>query len=139
MTISAWYLPSFVSLFLYGVWGYWGAKASSLIQPLSTVFYSSLGVLVAGFIALFLLGFKPELSMKGGAYGLLNGLANGIGCIFFIIALRKGPAMPVILITSMYPFITLLFCVLFLKQGVTWKQGIGMLFAIMALIFLSLE
>ncbi|GGI81692.1 EamA family transporter [Legionella impletisoli] len=139
MNLSPWYYPTLVSLILYGAWGFWGAKASSLIQPLSISFYSSLGVLFAGLIVLFLLGFKPELSAKGSMYGLLNGLANGIGCIFFIIALRKGPAMPVILITSMYPFITLALCVIFLKQGLSVKQGIGMVFAMLALVLLSSE
>lgn len=137
--MTAWYYPSIVSLLLYGAWGYWGAKASDLIEPLSITFYSSLGVLIAGGIALVLLGFKPEFCPKGSLYGLLNGLANGIGCIFFIIALRKGPTMPVILITSMYPFVTLLLCMVFLKQGLTLKQGLGMLFAMLALILLSID
>ena len=139
ISMSAWYYPSIISLLLYGVWGYWGTKASGLIQPLSITVYSSLGVLIAGVIALFLLDFKPEFCSKGSFYGLLNGLANGIGGIFFIIALRKGPTMPVILITSMYPFVTLLLCLFFLKQGLTLKQGLGMLCAISALILLSLD
>lgn len=139
MTVSPWYFPSIISLFLYGFWGFWGAKASSIIQPLSIAFYSSLGVLLAGAVALFLLDFKPEFCIKGSAYGLLNGLANGLGCLFFIIALRNGPAMPVILITSMYPLITLFLSVIFLKQSITPKQMIGMCFAVLALIFLSME
>ncbi len=139
MTISSWYYSSFISLCLYGAWGYWGARASNFISPLSTTFYSSLGVLVAGLLALLLLGFKPELSTKGSIYGLLNGLANGIACIFFILALRRGPTMPVILITSMYPFITLALCIIFLKQSLTIKQVVGMFFAILALVLLAFE
>lgn len=139
MTINTWYFPSIIALLLYGAWGYWGARASSFINPLSITFYSSLGVLIAGVFALALLDFKPELSAKGSVYGLLNGLANGIACIFFIIALRKGPAMPVVLITSMYPVVTLILCVIFLKQGVTIRQGLGMLFAVAALLMFSTE
>lgn len=137
--MSTWYYPSIISLLLYGVWGYWGAQASNFIKPLSISFYSSLGVLIAGIIALILLGFKPEFCAKGSLYGLLNGLANGIGCIFFIIALRNGPPMPVILITSMYPFVTLLLCLFFLKQGISLRQGLGMICAIGALVLLSTE
>lgn len=139
MNISTWFLPSFVALCLYGAWGYWGARASSFINPLSITFYSSLGVLISGIFALVLLDFKPELSAKGSIYGLLNGLASGIACIFFIFALRKGPAMPVVLITSMYPAITLILCMIFLKQGVTLKQTLGMCFAFLALILFSSE
>ncbi|CDZ77913.1 EamA-like transporter family protein [Legionella massiliensis] len=139
MFINTWYFPSIIALCLYGAWGYWGARASSFINPLSITFYSSLGVLISGILALVMLDFRPEISTKGSIYGLLNGLANGIACIFFILALRKGPAMPVVLITSMYPLITLLLCMVFLKQGVTVKQILGMLFAVMALILFSME
>ncbi|CEK11754.1 EamA family transporter [Legionella hackeliae] len=139
MNFTSWYYPSLAALCLYGAWGYWGTRASNFINPLSITFYSSLGVLISGVIALFLLDFKLELSPRGTLYGFLNGLANGIACIFFIAALRKGPAMPVVLITSMYPLITLLLCMLFLKQGITLKQGLGMIFAIAALILFATE
>lgn len=138
MNIS-WYYPSLIALLLYGAWGYWGSRASSFINPLSITFYSSLGVLLSGIIALVLLGFKLDLHVKGSVYGLLNGLANGIACIFFILALRNGPTMPVVLVTSMYPMVTLLLCMIFLKQGITLKQGLGMGFALVALILFATE
>lgn len=139
MNFSTWFVPSLAALILYGVWGYWGTRASDFINPLSITFYSSLGVLISGVIALILLGFKPELSIKGGAYGLLNGLASGIACIFFIFALRNGPTMPVVLVTSMYPMITLILCMVFLKQELSIKQGIGMVFALASLILFALD
>ncbi|STY28419.1 bacterial/Archaeal transporter family protein [Legionella wadsworthii] len=139
MILSSWYLPSIIALVLYGAWGYWGTRASTFINPLSITFYSSLGVLVSGIIALILLDFKLELCLKGSTYGLLNGLANGIACIFFIVALQKGPTMPVVLVTSMYPMITLLFCAVFLNQGITFRHGLGMIFAILALILFATE
>lgn len=139
MNSSAWYYPSIIALFLYGAWGYLGTRASSFINPLSITFYSSIGVLISGIIALILLDFKPDLCPRGSTYGVLNGLASGIACIFFIVALRNGPTMPVVLVTSMYPIITLILCVLFLKQGVTLKHGVGMIFAIASLILFAME
>jgi transporter family protein len=139
MNLSSWYYPSLIALCLYGAWGYWGTRASNFINPLSITFYSSIGVLISGIIALILLDFKPDLSVKGSAYGLLNGLASGVACIFFILALRNGPTMPVVLVTSMYPLITLMLCMIFLKQGLTLKQGLGMVFAVVALILFATE
>lgn len=135
----SWYFPSLIALLLYGAWGYWGSRASDFINPLSITFYSSIGVLLSGIIALVLLDFKPDFCAKGSTYGLLNGLASGVACIFFIMALRKGPTMPVVLVTSMYPMITLMLCMIFLKQGLTLKQGVGMIFAIVALILFATE
>jgi bacterial/archaeal transporter family protein len=139
MNLSSWYYPSIIALCLYGAWGYWGTRASNFINPLSITFYSSIGVLISGLIALILLDFKPDLCAKGSLYGLLNGLASGVACIFFILALRNGPTMPVVLVTSMYPMITLMLCIIFLKQGLTLKQGLGMIFAIIALALFSTE
>ncbi|STX28984.1 bacterial/Archaeal transporter family protein [Legionella beliardensis] len=139
MVLNAWYYPSLIALLLYGAWGYWGSRAAGFINPLSITFYSSLGVLISGILALVLLNFKPELSGKGSIYGLLNGLASGIACIFFIIALRKGPAMPVVLMTSMYPVVTLILSMVFLKQAITYKQALGMVFALIALILLATD
>lgn len=139
MNLSSWYFPSLIALCLYGAWGYWGTRASAFINPLSITFYSSIGVLISGIIALILLGFKPDFSTKGSMYGLLNGMASGIACIFFILALRNGPTMPVVLVTSMYPMITLMLCMIFLKDGLTLKQGIGMICAIVALILFAME
>jgi uncharacterized membrane protein len=137
MNPSSWYFPSLIALCLYGAWGYWGTRASTFINPLSITFYSSIGVLISGIIALILLDFKPDLCIKGGAYGLLNGLASGIACIFFILALRNGPTMPVVLVTSMYPIITLILCAIFLDQGLTFRHGLGMVFALLALILFA--
>lgn len=139
MNFSTWYFPSVIALILYGAWGYWGSRASDFINPLSITFYSSLGVLVSGVIALFLLDFRPDISAQGSTYGLLNGLANGIACIFFILALQNGPTMPVVLVTSMYPMITLILSMIFLKQGITLKQGMGMVFALLSLVLFSME
>ncbi|WP_131781694.1 EamA family transporter [Legionella gresilensis] len=137
MSFTSWYYPSFIALLLYGAWGYWGSRAADFINPLSITFYSSLGVLISGIISLVLLSFKPELSSKGSFYGLLNGLASGIACIFFIMALRKGPAIPVVLITSMYPVVTLILCMIFLRQSITYKQALGMVLAFIALFLLA--
>lgn len=139
MVFSTWYVFALTSLVLYGAWGYWGTRAAGFVNPLTLTFYSSIGVMFAGFVALMLLEFKPESSLRGNSYALLNGLANGVACIFFVAALRRGPAMPVVLITSMYPLVTLLLSLIFLKQGLTMRQSIGMVFALAALVLFSLE
>jgi transporter family protein len=39
----------------------------------------------------------------------------------------------------MYPIVTLILCMIFLKQELSLKQGLGMLFALAALILFSTE
>ena len=111
----SWGLLSIITLMLYGIWGFWGAKAAPLIDSTSGAFYSSLGVLLSGVVCLFILNFSPAPVGKGSFYSVLNGLSTGLGCIFFIAALQKGPAVPVVMITALYPVITSLMCVIFFR------------------------
>nr|WP_238986320.1 hypothetical protein [Legionella pneumophila] len=39
----------------------------------------------------------------------------------------------------MYPMITLIFCMIFLKQELSLKQGLGMVFALLALVLFATE
>ncbi len=64
MNLSTWYFPSIIALVLYGAWGYWGTRATDFINPLSITFYSSLGVLVSGVIALVLWIFVRMFQLK---------------------------------------------------------------------------
>ena len=133
----SWGLLSIITLMLYGIWGFWGAKAAPLIDSTSGAFYSSLGVLLSGVVCLFILNFSPAPVGKGSFYSVLNGLSTGLGCIFFIAALQKGPAVPVVMITALYPVITSLMCVIFLKASLNIKQVVGIFLTIVVLYLFS--
>lgn len=130
---NSWFLLSIIALLLYGSWGFWGAKAAPLIDSTSASFYSSLGVLLAGLICLSMLSFKPPMPAKGTLYSVLNGFSTGIACIFFIAALKRGPAVPVVMITALYPIVTTIMCVIFLEHQLSTRQILGIICTMMAL------
>jgi len=84
-----------------------------------------------------LLGFKPETEFKGMAFGLLTGIASGVGCLFYLIAADKGKSMTVVALTSLYPVITIILSFLILREGIQFKQATGIAFALLALYLLA--
>lgn len=134
MFANNWIIFAIIATLLYGIWGFLGAKAAPLIDSTSATFYSSLGVLLGGIICLLTSNFKlVTAASRGSAYSLLNGLATGLGCVFFIAALKRGPSIPIIMITALYPVITGVLCIIFLKQDLTIKYAIGTIFTMSAL------
>ena len=119
---SHWIRYSILSLTLYGFWGFFGAKASKLIDAKSVFFYSSLGTLLAGLLCLFLVHLRPEASTKAISFSVLTGLTNSLGSIFFIVALRSGPVIPVVMITGLYPLVTLFLAALLLHDHLSLAQ-----------------
>lgn len=132
-----WYYLSFLALVLYGLWGFWGTLTAAAVDSQSGMFYTSIGTLLAGIICLFLLKFKLQVNWSGVSYGTLTGLATGIGTIFFIAALRKGPAIPVVMVTALYPLITTILCLIFLHQTISVRQIFGIVCSITALLLLA--
>ena len=135
--IKPWYGATFASLMLYGFWGYWGAKTSAEVGARAANFYSAFGTFIIGVVCLAMLHFKPAFTLKGASFGLLTGASTGLGTLFFIQALRKGPAIPVVMITALYPLVTTLLLVVFYNQTLSVRQLLGVLFSLIALILLA--
>ena len=120
-----WLFLAVLSMALYGGWGALGTKAAHLLDPRSVMWFSSLGILIAGFGCLASLHFRVQFSVEGATYSLLTGLANGLGTVCFIAALRTGPMIPVVMITALYPMVTIVLSILFFHQHIDLKQMIG--------------
>lgn len=137
--MQVWIIPAALSVLFWGLWGFFGKIASGGMPPRSVLFVESLvGLLVAAaWMAAY--GFKLEAtSAKAPLYAILTGLALGFGQMFFFIALSRGKASIVILMTALYPLVTIALSFAFLKEGVTWTQGLGIALALAAIPLLSL-
>ena len=80
---------------------------------------------------------KYEFNLKGVAYGVLTGIAYGIGCFWFLLAVEKGNIAIVVTATGLYPLVTILLCYIILHENLTNTQVLGMCFAILAIYFMS--
>jgi len=136
--MNNWFPPSIACLILWGVWGFFPKLATRYLPPGSVFIYQALGTLVVIFFVLISINFRPEVHPRGIIFSILAGLAAALGTVFFLLALAKGKASVVVTMTALYPLITLLLSAIFLKETLTLKQALGVLFSLAALLLFSL-
>jgi transporter family protein len=132
-----WLSAALISLFSFGLWGFFSKLTIQHVDAKSALVYQSAGVAVIGFIAFLLLQGKPAVDAKGISYGLLTGIAYGVGCLFYFIAADKGKVTTVVTMTALYPIVTILLAYLILHEGINLKQGAGVILALVAIYLLS--
>ncbi len=137
MDYKGWLVLALITLFLWGLYGFFGKMATKYIDPKSIVLYYSIGAAVVGLL-LYLFGFKFEFHPVGSAFAILTGLAGVIGSVLFIFAVSKGKVSIVTPLIAMYPVITIALAYFVLKEPITITQGIGIIFALAALVLFSI-
>lgn len=135
--MTAWLPAALLSLFSFGLWGFFTKLAIGYVDSKSALIYQTLGVLIIGVITLGMMNFRPAIEVKGMSYGLLTGLAYGIGCLFYFIAADKGKLITVVTLTALYPLVTIILSCLLLREGIHLKQCLGILMALAAIYLLS--
>ncbi len=131
-------MPSIAALILWGIWGFFPKLATSYLPPTSVFVYQAIGHLLIILSVLVSLNFRPEVSSRGITFALLAGLAGAMGTVCFLFAIDKGKASVVVTITALYPLVALSLSAIFLKESLTLKQGIGIFFSVLALLFFAL-
>jgi len=104
---------------------------------MSALIFESIGVVIAGFAALALLGLRPETHPKGIGLGILTGIVGMIGALGFLLAVRSGKVSVVAMFTAMSPVVTILLAHLLLSEPITLKEGLGILCAFAAMVLLA--
>jgi transporter family protein len=70
---------------------------------------------------------------------LVSGITGGAGQVFLAQALERGPVAVVVPMYAMAPMITVVLSILFLHDGFTGRQAIGVALAVISTIILSLK
>lgn len=137
MNSIAWFPAALISLFSFGLWGFFTKMAITYIDAKSALFYQAIGIACIGLITLVLLKFKPDSEIKGMSFGLLSGVATGIGSLLYLVASDKGKVTTVVTLTALYPLLTIFLAYIILHEGISLRQGAGVLLALAAIYLLS--
>ena len=124
-------------------WGIWGA----LIEiPEKAGFPATLGYSVwaltmipCSLIALKIVNWKLEYDLRSVLLGASIGFLGAGGQLILFRALVDGPAYIVFPVISLYPVVTIIFSVIFLKESTGMKHWIGIILALIALVLLSYQ
>ena len=136
--MNEWFLYSFLTIFIWGIVGFFSkimlysveTNASYIIQLLGGI------VLVIPWIIFFQPNFKI-INFNEILYSCLLGIANCIGFFFFLCALHTGKVSIVVPLIGLYPVLTFILAIVFLKERVTSIQLIGIILAMISIILIS--
>ena len=134
----SWLVYALLSTLLYGIWGVFSKLAVNHIGSSSLFIYDCLVFFIGGLIALYVNGFKLEFNSTGVIYSLLYGVTGMIATFLFIVAVSKGKASLVAGITAVYPCVTIILAMFFLKETITLKQFFGIVLSITGVILIAL-
>ena len=132
-----WFLPALGSLVFYGFWAFFPKMASLTINPKSFLFYNVIGSVVVNFIIFFVMKSRLQFEMKGFIFSILTGVFGILGTLLFAYALGKGKASVVIIVTALYPIISIILSIVFLKEVISIRQFIGMALGMLAVVLIS--
>lgn len=132
-----WLPQALFAFLLYGLWAFFPKIAVNYISPTSAVVYEVAGSLLVGLFVLWLVDFHPQAHPKGILFAVLTGVAGMLGTLFFFAACVNGKISVVASLTAIYPLVTVLLAVIFLREPITVKQLCGMIMAMGAIILLA--
>ena len=122
-------------------WGIWGAfieipEKAGFPATLGYVIWS-LTMVPCSLIALNIIGWKPETDKRSVFLGMMVGLLGAGGQLILFEALRQGPAYIVFPLISLFPVLTIILSVLWLKERTTRRHWVGIVLALIAAVFLA--
>ena len=135
--MTEWLPAALLALISFGFWGLFTKLSVLYIDSKSALVFQTMGVMIVGLIAISLLHFKPATNVRGLSFGLLTGLAYGIGCLFYLIAADKGKLITVVTLTALYPLVTILLSYWLLRESINLKQCMGIFLALVSIYLLS--
>lgn len=138
MAKKKWLFFALITTFFWGVWG-------ALIEiPEKSGFPATLGYVVwaitmipCALIALMLSGWKLETGGRSILLGSIVGFTGAGGQLLLFEALREGPAYIVFPLVSLFPILTVLLSMMFLREKAQGKHRWGIVIALIAIFFLS--
>ena len=140
MASYAWVWASIGTLVCFGGWGFFGKLTSLYLSPKQAFVFQGLGVFAASLCCYGLMqGNALGGGFKGITLALFTGLAYAAGTLLFFYASAHGKISLVIMLTALYPVITILLSFIFLHESITVTQFIGMMLAVLAIVLMSIE
>lgn len=136
-------MKSFLLIFFIIIsWGLWGFFSKLAIQKIG--FQASLWnaiallLIVVTFLVISNQLFPIKNDFQGIIFAICAGIFSGIASILFYVILGKKPVGALVAVTALYPLITLILSMLFLRESLTFSKAIGFVLAIGALMLINL-
>ncbi len=140
MTASSWLIPSFVTLFLYGIGQGLVKKWSDDVPPALFCLFLILARTLVNLGFFFYFDHPSPFTPEGLNYlliGVLVYILDGLGWILYFESIVYGPITIVGTLSATYPALTLLFAQIFLKEQLVPLQYVGVVMVLAGCVGLS--
>ena len=141
--LPLWLLWSLATILLWGTWGLVSKIASAGVdaygnQLLYTVGLAPLMIFVAWTVHRHSRNEKRERRAAGVFWAFLTGILGGVGNLAFFQALVEGGKASVVApVTALFPMVTVLLALIFLRERLGRVQWVGLALAFVAIYLLS--
>jgi transporter family protein len=132
-----WLWYALLCIFWWGLWGFLSKIGSVAASPLQMQILFTLGMLPVALGMLVQMRWKLERNRGGVIYGLLSGVATGLGTLGYYAALREQNASVVTPLTGVFPVLTVMLAFVVLRERLNKVQVGGMLLALASIVILS--
>ncbi len=140
MKKKLWLLYALITTISWGVWG------AFIEIPEKAGFPATMGYIVwaltmipCAIVALMIINWKLETDLRSVLLGSTIGFLGAGGQLILFQALRDGPAYIVFPFISLFPVLTIILSVVFLKEKTGKRQWAGIIIALLAIFFLSYQ
>ncbi len=144
--MTQWFVPVLLTILCWGVGMFLPKLLTDSIAPQEGMIHQVVGgVIIAVFLLLYSFNYQAitnininfNLTKNGIWIGIICGILNFLGILFYLKALSKGPVSIISSISALYPMITIALAFFLLQESMTWKQSMGLVFGIVAIVLLS--
>lgn len=134
--MKGWVFPALGTFIFWGFWGFIPKITTRYISPKSAIVYEVLGGFLVAIMVMYSMNFRPEINPKGFAMAITTGVFGFLGALCYLLAVSKGPVSLVVILTALYPVLSILLAVIILNEPITLKQGVGILLALGAMLLI---
>jgi len=138
--LKQWVLYSALALLIWGLWAFLPKMALSCLDPKTAFMFEVLGGAITGLFAFLIL--RPQLGgaeIRGVIPALLTGMMGYLGLLCFMYAIREGKICIVAPLTALYPVVTLVLAMIFLREKISIVQLAGIILALVSVVLISHE
>jgi transporter family protein len=136
---KGWLFYSLAAVVCWGLWGFLGKLAGRTLGTSQLLLLSYAGIAAVYILVVAVSGNPASADWRSanGVYAIVSGLLCGLGFLFFYLALNTGEVSRVVVLTSVYPLVTVPLAVLLLHESWSMQYSVGTLFALLGFILLS--
>ena len=135
--MPAWLTYSLLVVRLWGLWAFLPKLATRTLDATSVLFYQQVGAAVMAMAVLGSAHFRLKSEPRGIVWAVVTGALGVGGLLCYLQAAARYKISVVVMLTALYPLLTVFLSILILKERIAAIQWLGILFALAAIACMS--